>query len=116
MFVKLKNIICHPSRIGMYILDHAGSIFGYFFFFFLVTTVLFAVRDMSKKVFNGNVTNAIVDALVSVDELKDTTYKEEKLSGNSSQSYSLGTTEDDEIEISGTYNPSRLLAVRILFS
>lgn len=82
MFVKLKNIICHPSRIGMYILDHAGSIFGYFFFFFLVTTVLFAARDMSKKIFNGNITNSIVDALVSVDELKDTTYKEEKLSGN----------------------------------
>lgn len=81
MFYKFKNILCHPSRIGMYILDRFTSIIGYFFFFFVITTCFFAANDLSKTKFNGNTANAVVDVLLKVDTIKDTTFKDKKLTG-----------------------------------
>ena len=81
MFYKFKNILCHPSRIGMYILDRFSSVFGYFFFFFLMTTVLLATKDMLTSRFSGNTANAISDIVLSLDEAKDTKFTDKKLTG-----------------------------------
>lgn len=81
MFVKFKNILCHPSRIGMYILDRFSSVFGYFFFFFLMMTVLLATKDMLKPKFSGNTANLVADMVLSIDEANDTKYEDKKLTG-----------------------------------
>ena len=81
MYKKIKNIICHPSVIGLYVLDKFSHVFLFFFFCFVIVTSLFAIKDLNTKMFTIDVSNKISSSILADSKLLDTEFKEKKLNG-----------------------------------
>lgn len=82
MYRKLKNIISHPSFLGMYFMDHLHSIFGWFISFLILTTLLLALVDMGKVSIGKNQATRISDSLIYSGKINDASYDNDKLLGS----------------------------------
>ena len=82
MLKKLITIICHPSYIGLYILDKASTIFLWILLFFALTTTIVATNDLVRPVFTNQTCIAISDIFFEEDKLNTTTYSNHKLTGD----------------------------------
>ena len=82
MYRKLKNIISHPSFLGMYFMDHLHSIFGWFISFFILTTLLLALVDMGKVSIGKNEATRISDSLIYSGKINDASFSNSKLTGS----------------------------------
>lgn len=81
MYKKLKNIISHPSIIGMYLMDRWYQVLGWILAFFMITTLLVAVFDIGRKSLDSNDAVEISDTLVFGGYIDDAKYSNHELSG-----------------------------------
>ena len=85
MYRKLKNLIAHPSCLGMYFLDEFHSILGWLLLFFSITTVLLAVVDLGKKKLDNNIAVNISNSLLYSGYIDDAKYSDYSLTGTYKQ-------------------------------
>lgn len=81
MYRKFKNLVCHPSCLGMYFLDHWYSIVGWWLFFFIFTCVILAISDLGRKRPFNNIAQDISNKLVYSGYIDDASYKDNMLDG-----------------------------------
>lgn len=81
MFKKFKNIISHPSLLGLYFMDHWYTVVGWWFLFFCITCVFLSIVDLTKNRLDSSVSNRISDALIYNHVIDDAVYSNYELSG-----------------------------------
>lgn len=81
MFRKLKNIISHPSVLGIYFMDHWYTVLGWWFTFFVFTSVILAVADLGTRRMDGNTAISLSDQLVYGNYINDAYYENNELNG-----------------------------------
>ena len=82
MWNKIKNVICHPSVIGLYVLDRFSHVFLFFFTIFVVTTSLLSIKDLNTEMFTQDVSNKISYSIMRDKNLDTTEFVNKQLNGN----------------------------------
>jgi hypothetical protein len=82
MFKKFKNIVSHPSLLGLYFMDHWYTVVGWWFLFFCITCVFLSIVDLTKPRLDSNVARRISDALAYNHVIDDAKYENNTLTGS----------------------------------
>lgn len=80
---KFKNILCHPSRIGLYHKDSPLIVIVYLFLFLCFLIGILAIKTYNTDYFDYSDSNYIVSVICANKNESNIEYKDHKLTGNS---------------------------------
>lgn len=80
---RLKNVICHPSRIGLYHKDNISIVLLYLFLFIAFLLGFLAIKAYNTTYFDNTDMDYIITLVENNKKEVNTEYKDHKLSGES---------------------------------